>query len=141
MTRIPTSSPLPQVDLIDFQSVPDGVYKFLLNYQDHGVKFYDCRPLTHKTVAAVANALLDIFSGIGPPTILQADNGKEFSNVAGDGRNKLKTKSVDLSEQVRERAGLNLRTGSGQSRTGSGLPRTGSGSTKTGTGTPRTGTG
>ena len=25
-----------------FQSVPDGVYKFLLNYQDHSVKFYDC---------------------------------------------------------------------------------------------------
>ena len=115
------------MDLIDFQSVPDGVYKYLLNYQDHGLKFYDCRPLTHKTVAAVANALLDIFSSIGPPTILQADNGKEFSNVAGDGKNKVKTKSVDLSEQVRESADLSLRTGSGKSRTGSGRFRTGSG--------------
>ena len=25
-----------QVDLIDFQSCPDGSFKFLLNYQDHG---------------------------------------------------------------------------------------------------------
>ena len=28
-----------QVDLIDFQSSPDGQYKFLLNYQDHGTKW------------------------------------------------------------------------------------------------------
>ena len=27
-----------QIDLIDFQSLPDGDYKFLLNYQDHGIK-------------------------------------------------------------------------------------------------------
>ena len=33
-----------QVDLIDFQSMPDGDFKFLLNYQDHGIKLYDCRP-------------------------------------------------------------------------------------------------
>ena len=28
-----------QVDLIDFQSSPDGQFKFLLNYQDHGTKW------------------------------------------------------------------------------------------------------
>ncbi|KAL3779340.1 hypothetical protein ACHAWO_006298, partial [Cyclotella atomus] len=27
-----------QVDLIDFQSTPDGPFKYLLNYIDHGVK-------------------------------------------------------------------------------------------------------
>ena len=123
-----SSPPPPQVDLIDFQSAPDGVYKFLLNYQDHGVKFYDCRALTHKTSAAVATALLDIFSGIGPPTILQADNGKEFSNIAGNGRNKVTSVSVDLSSQVCS-ADPNLSTGSVSSRTGSGLSRTGYGST------------
>ena len=64
----------PQVDLIDFQSCPDGEYKFLLNYQDHGVKIYDNRPLTHKTVMAVAHALLDIFSTIGPPCTTQLYN-------------------------------------------------------------------
>ena len=90
----------PQVDLIDFQSCPDGEYKFLMNYQDHGVKFYDNRPLTHKTVLAVAYGLLDIFSSIAPPSILQADNGKEFSNVApGKGKKKMMT-SVDISDMV-----------------------------------------
>ena len=27
-----------QVNLIDFQSIPDGLFKYLLNYIDHGVK-------------------------------------------------------------------------------------------------------
>ena len=88
------------MDLIDFQSVPDGVYKFLLNYQDHGIKYYDCRCLPNKSSAAVAVALLDIFSGIGPPMLLQADNGREFSSIAGTGRSKVPSKSVDLSDQV-----------------------------------------
>ena len=35
-----------QIDLIDFQSLPDGDYKFLLNYQDHGIKLFHCMPLT-----------------------------------------------------------------------------------------------
>ncbi len=34
-----------QVDLIDFQSMPDGSFKFLLNYIDHGVKILTCIPL------------------------------------------------------------------------------------------------
>ena len=37
-----------QVDLIDFQSCPDGTFKFLLNYQDHGIKFHVSRALTSK---------------------------------------------------------------------------------------------
>lgn len=77
-----------QVDLIDLQSMPDGEYKFLLNYQDHALKWYDNRPLTSKRAAAVAFALLDIFSVIGPPCLLQADNGREFSNIAGGGGRK-----------------------------------------------------
>ena len=27
-----------QVDLIDLQSMADGDYKYILNYQDHGIK-------------------------------------------------------------------------------------------------------
>ena len=34
-----------QVDLIDFQSTPDGPFKYLLNYIDHGVKKLTCVPL------------------------------------------------------------------------------------------------
>ena len=71
-----------QVDLVDFQSCPDGPYLYLLNYQDHGSKFYDNAALTNKRASTIATALLDIFSVIGPPCILQCDNGKEFSNVA-----------------------------------------------------------
>lgn len=60
-----------QIDLIDLQSCKDGEYKFLLNYQDHGVKLYDNRALTSKRGAAIAFALLDIFTLIGAPTFLQ----------------------------------------------------------------------
>lgn len=41
--------------------------------------------------AAVAFALLDIFTLIGPPCILQSDNGAEFSNQA----HKIKTVKMD----------------------------------------------
>ena len=51
-----------QVDLIDMQSCKDGNFKFLLNYQDHGIKFYDNRALESKRAAAVAFALVDIFT-------------------------------------------------------------------------------
>ncbi|KAL1515206.1 hypothetical protein AB1Y20_004267 [Prymnesium parvum] len=51
-----------QVDLVDLQSCPDGEYKYLLNYQDHGLKLYENRPLTSKRAGAIAFALLDILS-------------------------------------------------------------------------------
>ena len=82
-----------QVDLIDMQSCPDKGFKFLLNYQDHGIKLYDNRPLESKRAVAVAFALLDIFTMIGAPAILQSDNGREFSGAAG-------RKSVQLSDEV-----------------------------------------
>jgi hypothetical protein len=37
-----------QADIIDFQSMPDGTFKFLLNYLDHGVKKLTCIPITSK---------------------------------------------------------------------------------------------
>ncbi|XP_068129756.1 SCAN domain-containing protein 3-like [Hyperolius riggenbachi] len=67
-----------QVDLIDMQSNPDRQYKFILNYQDHLTKFILLRPLKSKTAAEVAYQLLDIFTIIGAPSVLQSDNGKEF---------------------------------------------------------------
>ena len=75
-----------QVDIIDFQSMPDGLFKYLLNYIDHGVKYLVCIPLSSKRAAAVAYALFTIFTEIGPPSILQSDNGGEFSNQAHDHR-------------------------------------------------------
>ena len=41
----------------------------------------------------MAYGLLDIFSSIAPLSILQADNGKEFSNIAPGGKKKM---MVDL---------------------------------------------
>ncbi len=63
-----------QVDLIDFQSMPDGDFCFLLNYVDHGVKFLFSIPLTCKHASCIAIALLEIFTVVGSPMILQSDN-------------------------------------------------------------------
>jgi hypothetical protein len=71
-----------QVDLIDFQSMPDDDFRFLLNYIDHGVKFLFSIPLTCKHASCIAVALLEIFTVVGPPTILQLEYGNEFNTVA-----------------------------------------------------------
>lgn len=67
-----------QVDLIDFQSTPDGEYSWLLNYQDHATKFLQLRPLKSKHAVNVAEELSKIFCTFGAPGKLQMDNGKEF---------------------------------------------------------------
>ena len=43
-----------QVDLIDFQSMPDGDFNFLMNYQDHGVKLLLSKAIIRKTAICVA---------------------------------------------------------------------------------------
>ena len=73
-----------QADIIDFQSMPDGAFNYLLNYIDHGVKKLTCIPITSKRASCVAFALFTIFTETGPPSILQTDNGGEFSNHAHD---------------------------------------------------------
>jgi hypothetical protein len=62
------------------QSDPDNGYKFILVYQDHLTKFVFLRPLRSKTAEEVSYNLIDIFSIIGAPMILQSDNGREFVN-------------------------------------------------------------
>lgn len=42
-------------------------------------------PLVSKRAGSVAAAVLRIFTVIGAPAILQSDNGREFSNLAGKG--------------------------------------------------------
>ena len=71
-----------QVDLIDFQSMPDGDFCFLLNYINPGVKFLLSIPLTHKRASCIAATLLEIFTVLGPPMILQLDNGNEIKTMA-----------------------------------------------------------
>jgi hypothetical protein len=62
--------------------MPDGNFRFLLNYIDHGVKFLFSIPLTCKHASCIAVALLEIFTVVGPPMILQSDNGNEFNTAA-----------------------------------------------------------
>lgn len=75
-----------QVDLVDFQSMPDGEFRFLLNYIDHGIKFLFSIPIVRKRASCIAIALLQIFTIIGPPMILQSDNGSEFHGAALNAR-------------------------------------------------------
>lgn len=82
-----------QIDLIDFQSMPDGNFKYLCNYIDHGIKFAFSIPIVSKRPSTVAFVLLQIFTIIGPPSILQSDNGREFIDQAGG-------KHIDLSDEV-----------------------------------------
>ncbi|KAL4141348.1 hypothetical protein QTP88_004003 [Uroleucon formosanum] len=69
-----------QIDLVDFQSLPDGKYKWILNYQDHHTKFISLLPLESKRAVEVASNLLIIFLTFGAPKILQSDNGRKFVN-------------------------------------------------------------
>jgi hypothetical protein len=51
-----------QVDLIDFQSNADQLFKFIMVHQDHLTKFVVIRPLKTKTAEEVAYNLIDIFT-------------------------------------------------------------------------------
>ena len=68
-----------QIDLIDMQSMVQNSFKWILVYQDHLTKFVILRALTSKRAAEVAHHLLDIFLIFGAPSIMQSDNGSEFT--------------------------------------------------------------
>ena len=68
-----------QVDLIDMQSMTHMNYKWIMVYQDHLTKFCVLRFLTSKHAAEVAYQLMDVFLLFSAPTILQSDNGSEFT--------------------------------------------------------------
>jgi hypothetical protein len=59
-----------------------ATFVFLMNYIDHGVKFLFSVQLTCKHACCIAIALLEIFTVVGPPMILQSDNGNEFNTAA-----------------------------------------------------------
>lgn len=86
LRKILTSKPIKginskcQVDLIDMQLNPDGEYKFIMHYQDLCTKLSFLRSLKSKRPKEVAYALLDIFTVIGVPSVLQSNNGREFSS-------------------------------------------------------------
>ena len=71
-----------QIDLIDLQNTPEinRPYNFLMAYQDHLTKFV-MLPHLSKSAREVVDNLLDVFCLLGPPHILQSDNGREFKNI------------------------------------------------------------
>ena len=69
-----------QIDLINFQSLPDGDYKYILTYVNHFTKFCVLSPLKSKRAEEVAQTLLPVFLTFGAPAVLQSDNGREFVN-------------------------------------------------------------
>ncbi|XP_008061971.1 SCAN domain-containing protein 3 [Carlito syrichta] len=86
LKKVLTSKPIKevnsrcQVDLIDMQLNPDGEYKFIMHYQDLRTKLSFLRSLKSKRPKEVAHALLDIFTTVGTPSVLQSNNGSEFSS-------------------------------------------------------------
>ncbi|XP_063372179.1 KRAB-A domain-containing protein 2-like, partial [Cydia amplana] len=66
------------VDVIDLRSAPDGDFKWLLMYQDHGTRFIQLRPLQTNLPTELALELVKIFLTFGAPFVLQSDNGQEF---------------------------------------------------------------
>src|SRR5207253_2936897 len=71
-----------QVDLVNMSNTPGGPNKefnYILHYQDHFTKFSLLRVIKTKEASAVADVLQPLFELIGPPRILQSDNGKEFT--------------------------------------------------------------
>lgn len=86
-----------QVDLIDMQSMPDGKFRFICNSVDHGIKFAMLDAIETKECKATAYQLFTNFCLLGPPAIVQVDNGREFNGVAMDG----KARKVHLTDEVR----------------------------------------
>uniref|UniRef100_A0A8C0K3S7 KRAB-A domain containing 2 n=1 Tax=Canis lupus dingo TaxID=286419 RepID=A0A8C0K3S7_CANLU len=69
-----------QIEVLDMQSNADGEFKFILYYQDHLTKFIILRPLKAKQAHEVVSVLLDIFTILGTPRMLESGSGVEFTN-------------------------------------------------------------
>ena len=66
--------------MIDLSYNADGEYKYICHIRDHFTRFFWAKALTSKRAVEVAAYLFDLFHFLGsPPTILQSDNGKEFT--------------------------------------------------------------
>ena len=49
-----------QIDLIDFRTLPDGIYNWICTVQDHFTKFVWLKPLANKTAIEVARVLFEV---------------------------------------------------------------------------------
>ena len=74
-----------QIDLVDMQKRPVSIgsneYKYILVMLDVCSRLLFLRPLSSKYAAEVASTLLQLFSDVGLPKIVQSDQGGEFKGV------------------------------------------------------------
>lgn len=68
------------IDLVDFQSIRDGDFKYILHVQYHFTKYSVLRPMKSKTAEETAFLLMEILFDFGPVVVIQSDNGREFVN-------------------------------------------------------------
>lgn len=59
----------------------DDEYRYIIHMRDHFTKFSWARAAKRKTADNVTKFLYEIFLMFGPPTILQCDNGREFTGI------------------------------------------------------------
>lgn len=69
-----------QMDLIDMREQPDGKYRWILHIKDHYSRFCMLYPLRRRSGSLVVRHLMEWIAILGPPQILQTDNGPEFVN-------------------------------------------------------------
>jgi hypothetical protein len=61
--------------------MPDGIYRSIMNYQDHLTKFCVVESLTSKRAAELAYKLLtSVFPVFGAPHILQINNDRKYTS-------------------------------------------------------------
>ena len=88
-----------QMDIVDMMQNPveiseDKVYRYVLVILDVFSRMIFLRPLQSKSSTKVASIVMQIFSDVGPPKILQTDQGTEFKGVVEKVMNKLKVKII-----------------------------------------------
>ena len=78
-----------QMDIVDMMQNPvkiseDKVYRYVLVILDVFSRMIFLRPLQSKSSTEVASVVMQIFSDVGPPKILQTGQGTEFKGVVDE---------------------------------------------------------
>ena len=70
-----------QIDLIDMRGDPDERFQWICHLRDHFSKYSVAFPMPNKTSEEVVKVVLAWIMHLGPPKILQSDNGTEFKGA------------------------------------------------------------
>ena len=87
-----------QMDIVDMQRSPaesmGSTYKYVLVVLDVFSRFIFLRPLQSKSSTEIATYVVQLFSDIGPPKIVQTDQGTEFKGVVEKVMDKFKIRVI-----------------------------------------------